>query len=179
MARRSGRRAAVLTIAVIIAVAATLALAGCTPQGPGKNAKNSTDGIVINSSLTLYVGAVVNNETELTAPLGEPLKRQESQSCIAVGTDVNLEYEGFSITLYPNGEGSHMIGGIKITSAKYATASGVRPGDGLNAIDPSIYSLKTVSGGNYTYIMGESEYFLIASVDDDGNITRLVLGYNA
>ncbi|MBO4327683.1 MAG: hypothetical protein J5950_10465 [Clostridia bacterium] len=177
MASRRGRQAAALLL--IIAIVAAIVPAGCAPRGPGKDNKNSTDGIVISSSLALYIGAVVNNETELTAPLGEPVRRQESQSCIAAGTDVNLEYDGFSITLYPDGNGAHLIGGIKISSAKYATVFGVRPGDSLSAIDPAIYSLKTADGGNYTYIMGESGYFLIASVDDAGNISRIVLGLNS
>lgn len=177
MARRFERPAAALVL--IIAVIAALIPAGCTPRGSGVDNGTGSDGIVVSSSLTLFIGAVVNNETELTAPLGEPVRRQESQSCIAAGTDVNLEYDGFSITLYPDGNGAHLIGGIKITSSKYATASGVRPGDGLTAIDPAIYSLKSADGGNYTYIMGESDYFLIASVDDAGNISRIVLGLNS
>ena len=174
MTRKYGRRAA--SSILIVAIAAAFVLAGCTPKKPGADNENSTDGIVINSTLTLYVGAVVDNETELTAPLGEPLKRQESASCIGVGNDVNLTYDGFSITLYPHGDSAHVIGGIKITSSKYATVSGVRPGDDLTAIDPALYSLKTVEGGNYTYVMGDSEYYLIASVDDEGNITRIVMG---
>ena len=166
-------------VALVLTAALLALFSGCRPSGP-KTAE-SADGIVVSDSLKIFIEDVVENETELTARLGEPVRRQESQSCIAVGTDINLDYEGFSITLYPHGESAHVVGSIKITSSKYATATGIRPGDNISSLDSSPYTLRSHydsvnESGTFTYFMGDSVYFLVASVDDPGVITRLILG---
>ena len=160
----------ILTLTLIAA-----AFAGCSTQGK----KETSDGIVISPSVKLYIGAVIENETELTAKLGEPVKRQESQSCIAVGTDVNLSYDGFSIVLYPHEETAHVIGSIKISSDKYSTVSGMRPGDNIASVDPSGYTLSYSATNTYTYTMGSSENYLIVSTDGEGNIASIILGSSA
>lgn len=166
-----------LTVAVLLILALALssaAFAGCKKT----DGKETSDGIVISPSFMLYIGAVIENETELTARLGEPVKRQESQSCIAVGTDVNLVYDGFSITLYPHEENAHVIGAIKISSAEYSTVSGIRPGDNIASMELSPYSLTYAATNTYTYTLGSSSDFLIASTDSEGNIANIILGSN-
>ena len=143
---------------------------------PGRTNRDHTDGIVLSESFTIAIGDVFENETELTARLGEPVRRQESQSCIAVGTDINLSYDGFSLTLYPSGDSAHVVGNIKLSSPSFATIRGIRPGDALSSIDATPYSLSSHSGSDYTYFLDNSSCFLIVSVDDSGAITRLILG---
>ncbi len=166
-------------VALLLTAALLAMFSGCRPSGP-KTAESS-DGIVVSDSVKIFIGDVVENETELTARLGEAVRRQESQSCIAVGTDINLDYEGFSIALYPYGETAHVVGSIKITSPEYATATGIRPGDNISSLDSSPYTLRSHYGsvnesGTFSYFMGDSVYFLVASADDSGTITRLILG---
>ena len=160
--------------ALLLTAAILMLLPGCAPAG--KKNSSGTDGIVLSDSFTISIGDVFENETELTARLGEPVRRQESQSCIAVGTDVNLSYDGFSLTLYPSGESAHVVGNIKLTSPSFATVSGIRPGNSLSSLDASPYSLRSHTGSDYTYFLDNSSCFLIVSVDDSGAITRLILG---
>ena len=109
------RRAFYVVLTVLLLA---VSLSGCDGQK-----KRAEEGLKLSGGRRLVAGAALNE-----TPFEGLLERHESNSCIGSGTDVFYKYEGFSVTAYPDGNGGHYAGMIKIDGSGAETFRGLRVG---------------------------------------------------
>ena len=152
-------------IVVTVLLIAAAVFAGCGGKGGARE-----DGIELKDGTRIALGAPVSGE-----PAPGPVDYVESKSCIGSGTDVLYKYEGFSVTGYPDGNGGHRIGLIRINGEGPETFFGI--GVGMTRDDVvNTYGAGDAAGDVSVYeIRGGRIIFYFGSGDSDGTITEIVL----
>ena len=169
-AYRSGPRSVIRTITALLVCSALLICA----SGCGKSNKRAQEGIKLADGRTLMIGAPLNE-----TPFEGLLERQESNSCIGSGTDVNYRYENFSITAYPDGSGGHFVGMIKIEGSGVETVSGLRKGMSRADAEKQCDCEYSAEMGALVYAPKGGGAVLSAFLDREGSIDWIVIVYES
>ncbi|MBR7061450.1 MAG: hypothetical protein IKI42_00260 [Clostridia bacterium] len=122
----------------------------------------------------MMIGAPLNE-----TPFEGLLERQESNSCIGSGTDVNYRYEDFSITAYPDGSGGHFVGMIKIEGSGVETVSGLRKGMSRADAEMRCRCEYSAEMGALVYAPKGGGAVLSAFLDREGSIDWIVIVYES
>ena len=71
---------------------------------PGSNLQTDSSSETDDSTFKLAESFVEKSVDELISAIGEPISREYSSSCLGDGEDGNLEYDGFFVYTYKEGE---------------------------------------------------------------------------
>ena len=160
----TGRRRARTIALVLVCVMLCVCFAAC--RNPKKGLP---EGIRIDGGGTLEMGAPLNE-----APFEGLLERQESNSCIGSGTDVYYKYEGFSVTAYPDGNGGHYVGMVKINGTGIETLSGLRVGLTYDEAKAKIRGAFSEDAGIISYTADDGSRVMVYC-EQSGEVTRIIM----
>lgn len=153
------------------ALAALLALclslccaAGCTQERESK--LNLT--FVTPEGVRLTPG---EDAADLTERLGEPLAYREAASCYGSGKDKVYTYGTFTVTTYPETDGSReFISLIELTDAACQTAAGAKIGMLLTDVEKLYGDDPIARGDTYSYVSEEGSLVFYV---EDGRVSAI------